>query len=86
MSGAGAIGTGSHTDAIPYSGMYDGTVGVLGGLEAISNAANAGKKLRRSLEVLMFTSGGADAVGDWVFGEPIAGGGDYDGEDCDAQG
>ena len=30
-----AIGTGSHTDAIPFSGMYDGTVGVLGGLEAI---------------------------------------------------
>jgi hypothetical protein len=25
-----AIGTGSHIDAIPHSGMYDGTVGVLG--------------------------------------------------------
>ncbi len=30
-----AIGTGSHTDAIPFAGAYDGTVGVLGGLEAI---------------------------------------------------
>ena len=30
-----AVGTGSHTDAIPHAGMYDGTVGVLGGLEAI---------------------------------------------------
>ena len=30
-----AVGTGSHTDAIPDSGRYDGTVGVLGGLEAI---------------------------------------------------
>jgi ureidoglycolate amidohydrolase len=30
-----AIGTGSHIDAIPHSGKYDGTVGVLGGLEAI---------------------------------------------------
>src|SRR4051812_45658862 len=28
-----AVGTGSHTDAIPQSGRYDGTVGVLGGLE-----------------------------------------------------
>src|SRR5690348_914065 len=30
-----AVGTGSHIDAIPNAGKYDGTVGVLGGLEAI---------------------------------------------------
>ena len=30
-----AVGTGSHIDAIPQSGRFDGTVGVLGGLEAI---------------------------------------------------
>lgn len=30
-----AVGTGSHTDAIPHAGMYDGTLGVLGGLEAV---------------------------------------------------
>ena len=30
----GVVGTGSHTDAIPHAGMYDGTVGVLGGLES----------------------------------------------------
>src|SRR5579871_1695334 len=30
-----AVATGSHMDAIPHAGMYDGTVGVLGGLEAI---------------------------------------------------
>jgi ureidoglycolate amidohydrolase len=29
------IMTGSHTDAIPLAGAYDGTVGVLGGIEAI---------------------------------------------------
>src|SRR5579864_1194951 len=28
---AAAIGTGSHIDAIPNAGRYDGTVGVLGG-------------------------------------------------------
>jgi len=26
-----AVGTGSHTDAIPHAGMYDGTLGVLAG-------------------------------------------------------
>src|SRR5579864_764545 len=33
--GATAVGTGSHIDAIPNAGKYDGVVGVLGGLEAI---------------------------------------------------
>jgi N-carbamoyl-L-amino-acid hydrolase len=51
-----AVGTGSHTDAIPHSGRYDGTVGVLGGLEAIRALKRGGFKPRRSIELLMFTS------------------------------
>jgi ureidoglycolate amidohydrolase len=51
-----AVGTGSHTDAIPHSGRYDGTVGVLGGLEAIRALKRSGFKPRRSIELLMFTS------------------------------
>ena len=51
-----AVGTGSHTDAIPHSGRYDGTVGVLGGLAAIRALQVAGFRPRRSIELLMFTS------------------------------
>ena len=64
-----AVATGSHTDAIPYSGKYDGTVGVLGGLEAIRTLqramqADQSKRAagfipaapRRSIELVMFTS------------------------------
>lgn len=51
-----AVGTGSHTDAIPHSGRYDGVVGVLGGLEAIRALQRAGYRPRRSIELLMFTS------------------------------
>jgi N-carbamoyl-L-amino-acid hydrolase len=51
-----AVGTGSHTDAIPHSGRYDGTVGVLGGLEAIRALQRDGFSPRRSIELLMFTS------------------------------
>src|SRR5438874_7165251 len=51
-----AIGTGSHTDAIPYAGAYDGTVGVLGGLEAIRALQRSGYQPRRSIELVMFTS------------------------------
>jgi ureidoglycolate amidohydrolase len=51
-----AVGTGSHTDAIPHSGRYDGTVGVLAGLEAIRCLQSSGFKPHRSIELLMFTS------------------------------
>ncbi len=51
-----AVATGSHTDAIPFSGMYDGTVGVLGGIEAIRALKAAGFTPKRSLEVIMFTA------------------------------
>ena len=51
-----AVCTGSHIDAIPNAGMYDGTVGVLGGLEAVRALQTSGLQPRRSIEVLMFTS------------------------------
>ncbi len=51
-----AVATGSHTDAIPHAGMYDGTVGVLGGLEAMRALKRTGLRPRRSIELVMFTS------------------------------
>jgi N-carbamoyl-L-amino-acid hydrolase len=51
-----AVGTGSHTDAIPFAGMYDGTVGVMGGLEALRAIKQSGLKPKRAIEVLMLTS------------------------------
>ena len=51
-----AVATGSHIDAIPNAGMYDGTVGVLGGLEAVRTLQRAGFQPRRSIEVLLFTA------------------------------
>ncbi|KAM7279037.1 hypothetical protein ACFE04_006171 [Oxalis oulophora] len=44
-----AVATGSHIDAIPYSGKYDGVVGVLGAVEAI----NALKRYGWNLELLI---------------------------------
>ena len=51
-----AVATGSHIDAIPNAGMYDGTVGVLGGLEAIRALQAAGFVPKRSIELILFTS------------------------------
>jgi N-carbamoyl-L-amino-acid hydrolase len=51
-----AVATGSHTDAIPHAGMYDGTVGVLGCLDAIRALKRSGLHPRRTIELVMFTS------------------------------
>jgi len=40
----------------PNAGRYDGTVGVLGGLEAIRTLVRAGFKPTRSVELILFTS------------------------------
>ena len=50
------IGTGSHIDAIPNAGLYDGCVGVLGGLEAIRVLQQMGYKPRRPIELVIFTA------------------------------
>src|SRR6202051_136237 len=51
-----AVATGSHIDAIPNAGKYDGVVGVLGGLEAIRALRQSGFTPQRSIELILFTS------------------------------
>jgi len=51
-----AIATGSHIDAIPNAGKYDGVVGVLGALEAFRALKATGFGPVRSLEIIMFTA------------------------------
>ena len=53
---APAVGTGSHIDAIPNAGKYDGVVGVLGGLEAIRALQRSGFRPRTSIELLVFAT------------------------------
>jgi hydantoinase/carbamoylase family amidase len=51
-----AVGNGSHIDAIPNAGKYDGVVGVLGGLEAIRTLRRAGLRPKHSIELLAFAT------------------------------
>ena len=53
---APAVGTGSHIDAIPNAGKYDGVVGVLGGLEAIRALQRSGFRPKHSIELLVFAT------------------------------
>ena len=50
------VATGSHIDAIPNAGRYDGVVGVLGGLEALRALKESGFKPRRTIELIVFTA------------------------------
>jgi N-carbamoyl-L-amino-acid hydrolase len=53
---AAPVATGSHIDAIPNAGKYDGVAGVLGGLEAIRVLQGSGFRPTRSIELILFTS------------------------------
>jgi N-carbamoyl-L-amino-acid hydrolase len=54
--GLPAVATGSHMDAVPFSGKYDGVVGVLGGLEALRLLRAGGFIPQRTLELILFTA------------------------------
>ena len=69
-----AVATGSHLDAIPHAGMYDGTVGVLGGLEALRCLKASGRKLRRAVELVVFTAEEPTRFGLGCLGSRLMGG------------
>ena len=54
--GLAPVATGSHIVAVPGAGRYDGTVGVLGGLEALRLLRRGGFRPRRPVELIVFTA------------------------------
>ena len=52
--GAKPVCVGSHIDSVPNGGFYDGTLGVMAGLEALSSIKEAGIKLKRPLWLINF--------------------------------
>jgi ureidoglycolate amidohydrolase len=62
------VASGSHIDALPYAGRFDGTVGVLGPLEAMRALRRAGFTPRRSLELIVFTAEEPTRFGIGCFG------------------
>ena len=50
------VATGSHIDAIPNAGKYDGVVGVLGAIEAIRALKKSGHRPQRAIELIVFTA------------------------------
>jgi N-carbamoyl-L-amino-acid hydrolase len=50
------VATGSHVDAIPNAGRYDGCYGVIGAIEAFRGLRRAGFQPRRSVDLIVFAS------------------------------
>jgi len=69
-----AIATGSHIDAIPNAGKYDGVVGVLGAIEAIRALKKINFQPKRSIELIVFTSEEPTRFGIGCLGSRLLGG------------
>ena len=53
--GAKPVCVGSHIDSVPNGGFFDGTLGVMAGLEALTAIKEAGIKLKRPLWLINFS-------------------------------
>ena len=69
-----AVATGSHIDAIPNAGKYDGVVGVLGAIEAMRALQQNGFLPQRSIELIIFTSEEPTRFGMGCLGSRLLGG------------
>jgi N-carbamoyl-L-amino-acid hydrolase len=58
-----ALATGSHIDTVPSGGCYDGTLGVLAGLEVVRTLRDQQITLRHPLEVIVFTDEESSMIG-----------------------
>ncbi|MGB3788279.1 MAG: Zn-dependent hydrolase [Phormidesmis sp.] len=60
---APALATGSHLDTVPNAGHYDGTYGVLAGLEVVRTLRDRKQRLDHPLEVIVFADEERTMVG-----------------------
>ncbi len=61
--GAPALATGSHLDSVPVGGIYDGTYGVLAGIEVVQTLHDSNLRLAHPIEVIVFTDEESTMVG-----------------------
>lgn len=61
--GLPALVTGSHLDTVPTGGRFDGSLGVLAGLEVVRSLNDARMQLRHPLELVVFADEESTMVG-----------------------
>jgi len=68
------VATGSHLDSVPHGGIFDGPLGVYGGLEAVRVLRESGRELARPIEVVSFTEEEGTRFGVGLLGSSVAAG------------
>lgn len=68
-----AVLVGSHIDTVINGGNFDGSIGVLAGLECVRRIKEEGWKLAKPLEVVSFTDEEGNLVGDFLGSRAFAG-------------
>jgi N-carbamoyl-L-amino-acid hydrolase len=68
-----AVLVGSHIDTVINGGAFDGTVGVLAGLECLRQLKETGHRLARPLELVAFSDEEGNLVGDFLGSRAFAG-------------
>lgn len=71
---APAVATGSHIDAIPNAGRFDGVVGVLGAIEAVRSLQESGFQPVKPIEIIVFTAEEPTRFGLGCLGSRLLGG------------
>lgn len=71
-SNASAVATGSHLDSVPMGGIFDGVLGVYGGLEAIRALQDSNVSPNRPIDVVCFTEEEGSRFSGGVLGSSVA--------------
>jgi len=72
--GIAPVAVGSHLDSVPNGGIFDGPLGVYGGLEAVRAIQAAEVSPSRPLQVVSFTGEEGTRFADGVLGSSVAAG------------
>ncbi|ELY51309.1 amidase, hydantoinase/carbamoylase family protein [Natronorubrum bangense JCM 10635] len=66
------VATGSHLDSVPVGGIFDGPLGVYGGLEAVRAIQESDRTPERPIDVVCFTEEEGQRFGNGLLGSSVA--------------
>ena len=68
---AAPVATGSHLDSVPAGGIFDGPLGVYGGLEAVRAIQESDRTPERPIDVVCFTEEEGQRFGNGLLGSSV---------------
>ena len=75
--GQAALATGSHIDTVPVGGKYDGSLGVIAGIELVQTLKDHNLRLQHPIEVIVFSDEERSVIGCKAMSGCIVDGSEY---------